>query len=264
MTFTKDYVQYKLDPVDDLQAGTYVANMEIKNLGSGTKRICDAGTVNVGNPCTADADCGTGYKAGSCFANYKTPSVGRVSFQVGTATSEKPIAGNCNSCHQGPDDTTLPNGNISPDGKKGFIFDQSGHHKLFDFYATDMCTACHDWEGQSATGDWSGAKPIARRVHALHNGANLTYPLTTVGHSDGDPGRNWDIPYPQDIRNCQQCHVDGTTSGTWATKPGRIPCMACHDSDAATAHAKIMTFDLTPLNPYSGDETEACATCHAP
>ncbi len=263
--FFADRIEYTLDPVDDLVAGTYVANVELKDRGSA--KVCKVGTTNAGQACGWDTECAASPKSGDCASvsgNYSTPSVARVSFQVGTATEEKVIAGNCNSCHQGPDDTKLPNGNLSPDGKKGFVFDFSGHHKLFDFNAIDMCTACHDWEGQSSTGDWSGAKPIVRRVHALHNGKNLTYPLTTVGHSDGDPGRNWDIPYPQDIRNCQQCHPAGTTSGTWATKPSRIACGACHDTDAATAHIKVMTFDLTPANPYSGDEIEACATCHAP
>ena len=55
-----------------------------------------------------------------------------------------------------------------------------------------------------------------------------------------------------------------TTSGTWQTKPARIPCMGCHDADAATAHIKSQVYDPTPANPWSGDEVEACQTCHAP
>jgi hypothetical protein len=46
------------------------------------------------------------------------------------------------------------------------------------------------------------------------------------------------------------------------TKPGRLPCMGCHDSDAATAHLQLNTWDPTPADPFSGDEEEACRTCH--
>ncbi len=250
--FTTASINYTLDPVDDLKPGTYIANVEFKDLG---------------------ADSVT-YASG---VSYKTPSIARVTFQVGTATAELPVAGNCNTCHQGPDDTTLPNGNLSPDGKKGYIFDFSGHHKLFDFNATDLCTACHDWEPQlgttvasnatSANTDmylWTGAKPIARRVHAVHNGAALHYPITTVGASDTPSGRNWDIQYPDDVRDCQMCHPTGTTSGTWQSKPSRTACLGCHDADAATAHIKSQVYDPTPANPWSGDEVEACQTCHAP
>ena len=110
---------------------------------------------------------------------------------------------------------------------------------------------------------------IARRVHAVHNGAHLNYPNTTVAHGDGEPGRNWDIAIPIDLRTCDAtCHTSKApfntvaTSGTWKTKAARLPCGGCHDSDAAQAHFKAMTWDPTPANPYSGDEGEACQACH--
>ena len=98
----------------------------------------------------------------------------------------------------------------------------------------------------------------------MHNGANLTYPIATVAYSGGDPvaGRFWDITFPQDVRNCEACHVDGETSGSWKTEPSRLPCWGCHDNDAARAHMKIQTYDPTPADPWSGDEEESCATCH--
>jgi len=76
---------------------------------------------------------------------------------------------------------------------------------------------------------WGGGGAIARRVHAVHNGSSLVYPLQTVGYSNGDPevGRNWDITFPQDVRNCDgTCTALPDTSGTWATKPSRLPVMA--------------------------------------
>lgn len=221
-----DRIEYALDPVTDLAPGTYVINLEIGQLG----RVS--------------------------ATDYKTPSVKKVRFNVKTATEEKPIADNCNSCHQ----------NLQG---KGFVLDYSRHYKIFDDTAIDQCIACHDYQPQAAidtsgNGNWTGSKPISRRVHAIHYGSSLTYPLRTVDYSGGDPiaGRNWDITLPQDVRNCQSCHTDGETSGTWATEPSRLPCSGCHDDDAAMTHMKINTYDPTPLDPWSGDEEESCKACH--
>jgi len=52
------------------------------------------------------------------------------------------------------------------------------------------------------------------------------------------------------------------TSGSNVTKPGRIACNGCHDTDAAIAHTTLMTLDPTPENPWSGDEQESCQSCH--
>jgi len=140
--------------------------------------------------------------------------------------------------------------------------DYPRHNKLFKNDAVDQCGACHDYQPQVATGQWSGALQISKRVHAVHNGANLSYPNDTVGYVDPVAGRNWDITFPQDIRNCQACHSDATSSGAWKTNPNRSACWGCHDTDAAQAHIRLMTFDPTPSDPWSGDEQESCSTCH--
>lgn len=183
--------------------------------------------------------------------NYKTPSVAKTLFQVKQAAVELAPAGNCGRCHQGPKGT-------------GFVLDFSRHNKIFDNTAVDQCGGCHDYQSASATGGWNGARPIAKRVHAVHNGSALNYPLATVDYSGGDPvpGRNWDITFPQDIRNCETCHPAGTTSGSWKTEASRLPCSGCHDSDAATAHFKLMTYDPSPADPWNGDEEESCKVCH--
>ncbi|MBI5513338.1 MAG: OmcA/MtrC family decaheme c-type cytochrome [Deltaproteobacteria bacterium] len=184
--------------------------------------------------------------------NYLTPSVATLAFQVKSADAEPLIAGNCNSCHQNS-------------MGQGLIIDPSRHNKLLTTNALDQCGACHDAQPQAATGAaWSGARPIGRRIHAIHNGANLNYPLATVDYGNGDPvpGRNWRITFPQDTRNCETtCHTPGT-SGTWATLPARLPCSGCHDSEAAMSHMRLQTYDPTPADPWSGDEQESCGTCH--
>ncbi len=222
VTWTPASIQYRLDPVDDLASGTYVVSVELKDRG------------------------------GVTTSNYRTPSVAKRTFQVKQAMEEKPPAAGCDTCHQ------------SPETKKGLVFDFYRHYKVLDANAPDQCGACHDNQNSSVTGSWGGAGAIARRVHAVHAGATLSFPLLTVGYSNGDPvpGRNWDITFTEDLRNCQVCHADGQTSGSWKTKPSRLPCGGCHDSEAATAHMTVMTVDPTPASPFSGDEVESCRTCH--
>ncbi len=152
----------------------------------------------------------------------------------------------------------------------GYILDFRRHYKIFNDTALDQCGNCHDYQPQNATSagggswGWTGARPINRRVHGVHNGDALNTPLATVDYGNGDPvkGRNWNIAFPQDIRNCQVCHT-AETSGTWATSPARLPCSGCHDADESLAHMRQQTFDPTPADPWSGDEEESCPVCHS-
>lgn len=184
--------------------------------------------------------------------NYQTPSVAKVTFQVKTPKEELAVAGNCASCHQ------AANG-------RGFVLDFLRHYKIFDNTAVDQCGACHDYQPREATGEWAGGHPIAKRVHAVHFGAGLNYPIETVAYANRDPikGRNWKITFPQDVRNCETCHPARTTSGSWKTEASRLPCLGCHDSDAAKAHIKLQTYDPTPASPWNGDEVESCKVCHS-
>ncbi|MBI5485729.1 MAG: OmcA/MtrC family decaheme c-type cytochrome [Deltaproteobacteria bacterium] len=232
---TTGSITYALDPVDDLVSGTYVVDIE----------FADHGRVSP-SPSTAPA------------VNYVAPTVARITFQVGTATEELPPARNCSTCHEGPEGT-------------GYIVDVSRHNKVLNDTAVDQCGNCHDYMPQYVAGmssfvagNYQGARPISRRVHAVHYGSSLNYPLATVNYANGDPvkGRNWAITFPQDVRNCEACHPDGTTSGSWLTQPARLPCSGCHDSDYATAHMLLQTYDPTPTDPWNGDERESCPTCH--
>jgi hypothetical protein len=149
----------------------------------------------------------------------------------------------------------------APDGR-GFILDFARHYKEFDNAAIDGCAGCHDYQNGHSYGEWYGGKPISKRVHAIHIGSDLTYPNLTVGYNDPVKGRNWDITYPQYIKNCESCHANGTNSDSWKTEAARLPCSGCHDKDAASAHFKLQTYDPTPADPWSGDEEESCQTCH--
>ncbi len=219
--WTTGAITYTLDTVDDLEPGTYIASVEIADIG----RIDGS--------------------------NSKTPSVAKTTFQVGMADEEPAVARDCGSCHQGPDG-------------RGFVLDFPRHYKIFDNTAVDQCGGCHDYQPRDPVGTWEGARPISKRVHAVHFGSSLNFPNTTVDYN-ADPmtGRSWDITFPQDVRFCEACHPAETSSGSWATKPARIPCSGCHDSEAATAHMNVMTWDPTPADPFSGDEEESCRVCHS-
>ncbi|NJD62597.1 MAG: OmcA/MtrC family decaheme c-type cytochrome, partial [Deltaproteobacteria bacterium] len=238
--FSAANIQYTLDPVDDLAPGTYIVHVEY-----------------------ADAQRGPGNPPEPPMVDYRTPSVAVATFNVktdklsasqkGADGTEKPVAGNCTACHWSSAGT-------------GFVLDNPRHNKIFDEKTTDRCGGCHDYlSGQKpdATTQQRYAGSLSNRVHSVHNGAALNYPTTTVGHEETSAfGRNWRITYPMDVRSCESCHPASTTSGTWKSNPNRLACMGCHDSDAATNHMKINTFDPTPLAPWSGDEQESCKTCH--
>lgn len=189
-------ITYTLDQVDDLDPGTYIVDIEFADHG----RVSPV-------PSTAPA------------VNYVAPTVARVTFQVKTATEELPPANNCDSCHQ-------QNG-------KGFIVDASRHNKILNHTAVDQCGNCHDYLPQNATGGtglsgWSGARPISKRVHAVHFGSSLQLPLLIVDYANGDPvkGRNWDITFPQNVRHCDTtCHLNDETSGTWAFVGSAAECL---------------------------------------
>jgi hypothetical protein len=226
-TWSTANLQYALDPVDDLVPGTYMINVEFADRGRGATGV------------------------------YRTPSIAVATFQVKQAAEEKPIADSCTSCHWST--------NAVGQGV-GYVLDPVRHNKPFNAQAVDQCGGCHNYKsGETvAARTWTtggGTKPISKRVHAVHNGAKLNYPVLTVDHEESIPGRDWRITYPMDVRNCESCH-SAATSGTWQTVPNRLACMGCHDADAAQAHMKSQVWDPTPTAPWSGDEAEACAACH--
>ncbi|MEO8605023.1 MAG: OmcA/MtrC family decaheme c-type cytochrome [bacterium] len=122
-------------------------------------------------------------------------------------------------------------------------------------------------------------------IHKLHRGDELVQkPYTVYGFGPTPPGYGIndfsDLRFPGDLRICASCHVDGsellppypgtalptlrtqldpaTGEALLADPPQTGPitsvCTACHDSDAATAHAQTQT---------APDGAEACFVCHA-
>jgi len=162
-----------------------------------------------------------------------------INFQVGTTNIESLVAGNCTDCH----------GDVR-------MHETSRAVPMIP----DICKSCHDNMNQlTGKTNWNnsqfgyGVSPLSRRVHGIHYGNYLDKPEEVV--SDGSLSH---VIFPQDVRNCTKCHI----SPSWNEKPSRVTCLACHDSNAAEAHATIMTADPTLSDPWSGDETETCEICH--
>jgi len=234
---------------------SYAANSWRKNDGDDPKATWTTGAVTYQLDDVATVEPGT-Y---TIFAYYRKLSsdpysMAIVNFQVGTGTAEKKIATNCADCHG---DTKM--------------------HGSYPF-DVDVCGSCHDYRRQvvdrqagdpaDGWGVWAvsgrsnmgfGAAPISRRVHGMHYAAYVNYPEEIHGSSTTKLTDVAPIIFPQDVRNCVKCHSD---LDTWTQKPGRVPCLACHDDDATKAHGALMTYDPTPVDPWNGDEQESCEVCH--
>jgi OmcA/MtrC family decaheme c-type cytochrome len=121
-------------------------------------------------------------------------------------------------------------------------------------------------------------------IHKLHRGENLEQqPYIVYGFGPSPPGYTahdfGELLFPGDLRICESCHEEGTElippfPGTALptlrtkldpatgnevpadppqTEPITSVCTACHDSDAAIAHAQTQT---------APDGAEACSVCH--
>jgi len=201
---TADTVTYQLYPITNLTAGTYTVYAEVRRASSG---------------------------------NY---SIGKLNFQVGTATVEALPATSCADCHA---DTVI-----------------HSTSRALPYTEVDLCKACHDYKRQDATRtSWTSGQygfrvgPLSRRVHGIHYGRYVHKPQEIQSHDYSE------VIFPMDVRNCTKCH---STSTSWKEKPGRLACFSCHDSDDAIQHGNLMTYDPTPADPWGGDEWETCTVCH--
>jgi OmcA/MtrC family decaheme c-type cytochrome len=135
------------------------------------------------------------------------------------------------------------------------------------------CVFCHNPVGNDAAERPAGEAPesidFKRMIHRIHTGEELTH-----DYSIGDNSFN-EVRFPGDRRDCQKCHAPDTEQiaenpppGLLATETPRdwytpmqhyaAACLGCHDSQAAAAHAFVMTA------PFPSGPVESCAACHGP
>ncbi len=146
----------------------------------------------------------------------------------------------CNQCH----DPLAAHGDVRVDAK--------------------LCVLCHS--PQTTDADTGNLLDMRVFIHKIHRGENLPsvkaggkYHIIGFNQTDVDYST---VVFPQDIRNCQNCHegrnpaAKPSQSDVWYTKPARAPCGACHDD-----------IDwVTGANHAGGPQADdsACASCHVP
>jgi OmcA/MtrC family decaheme c-type cytochrome len=138
-----------------------------------------------------------------------------------------------------------------------------------------FCVMCHNPNASDAGPRTAGNGPppaesisLARMIHRIHTGEELTQEYSVYGHSNTPTPFN-EVTYPGDRRNCLACHANAAAyvppvaSGALNTValrdyfspqgPATAACLGCHDNRDAAAHAYLNTA------PFG----EACGTCHA-
>lgn len=143
---------------------------------------------------------------------------------------------------------------------------------------TQECVICHNPNNDDSSQRPAAQAPpesiqLARMVHHIHTGENLTHDYTIYGYQGSKNTFN-DILFPGDTRDCAKCHAD-VAAGAQQTyevplgdallpvatprdyytpmQPTAAACLGCHDSKAAAAHAFLNTATFG----------EACAVCHS-
>jgi OmcA/MtrC family decaheme c-type cytochrome len=126
-----------------------------------------------------------------------------------------------------------------------------------------LCALCH--QPQTTDPDTGNTVDFKVMIHKIHMGEHLPSvakgtPYQIIGNANSlhDFGT---VAFPQDIRNCQNCH-EGTNasakpaqSDVWYTQPTAAACGSCHDDVNFT----------TGANHAGGAQPDsACAKCHTP
>lgn len=162
-----------------------------------------------------------------------------------------------------------------PDGEKvtttwAKVNDQTSclacHDKAaFGFHGTSarrdvkLCVLCH--QPQTIDPDTGNTMDMKVMIHKIHAPGKLSKPYIIYGNAQSVHDYSH-VTYPQDLRNCDNCHegIDPSKkpamSDVWYTKPSRAACGACHD-----------TVDwVTGANHVAGPQLndDGCASCHQP
>ncbi len=127
-----------------------------------------------------------------------------------------------------------------------------------------LCVLCH--QQQTVDPDTGNTVDMKVMAHKIHRGENLPSviagtPYQIIGNAQSLNDFST-VAYPQDIRNCANCHEGtvatnkGAGSAVWYTNPSREACGSCHDN------INWLTGANHPAGPQADDN--ACASCHQP
>jgi OmcA/MtrC family decaheme c-type cytochrome len=256
---------------DKLQA-TYERDGEFTNFGDGTYRYKYATNVN-----DLPADILAQAKQEGLNLSYKPDLTHRVAIQFDGGPNPQnpfydfvPVTGdtggdifhmqiaetvNCNRCH---DELGMHGGNRVD---------------------VEYCVTCHNPGSSDANS--TNTVDMKVMIHKLHRGANLPsveaggeYAIYGFRDSKHDYSH---VEFPQDIRNCQNCHVGtGTTNDfyedvlltnqgdNWNEFPSRAACGSCHDDVNFDNHAGGQPDDSKCVSCHStGERAGSPAESHA-
>lgn len=127
-----------------------------------------------------------------------------------------------------------------------------------------LCVLCH--QPQTIDPDTGHSVAFREMIHKIHFGPNLPSvkagtPYQIIGYRQAVHDYS-DVTFPQDIRNCDNCH-EGTVasnkptqSEVYFTEPGMQACGSCHDDINWATGANH------PGGPQTDDS--ACSSCHQP
>jgi OmcA/MtrC family decaheme c-type cytochrome len=135
----------------------------------------------------------------------------------------------------------------------------------FGFHGTSarrdvkLCVLCH--QPQTIDPDTGNTMDMKVMIHKIHAPGKLSAPYIIYGNAQSIHDYS-EVTYPQDLRNCDNCHegIDPSKkpamSDVWYTKPSRAACGSCHDT----------VNWVTGANHVAGPQLNdnACASCHQP
>ncbi|MGZ8869320.1 MAG: OmcA/MtrC family decaheme c-type cytochrome, partial [Thermoanaerobaculia bacterium] len=124
-----------------------------------------------------------------------------------------------------------------------------------------LCVMCHST--QTADAETGNSVNMAEMTHRIHAPGLQKTPYVIWGNQNSIHDYS-EVTYPQDVRNCDNCHV-GTNAANvpaqadvYLTKPSRRACGACHnDVNFATGEGH------GPGVPPQTDDSQ-CNRCHIP
>jgi OmcA/MtrC family decaheme c-type cytochrome len=158
---------------------------------------------------------------------------------------------------------------------KNFVPNGSPVTKIRDVVGTPACNQCHDplalhggsrqkveicilcHQPQTIDPDTGNTVDMKVMVHKIHMGPNLPSgkPYVIIGHNQSVNDYS-EVTYPQDIRNCTQCHKDAQQVNNWMLNPTAVTCGSCHDN------VNFASGENHAGGPQKDDSK--CSLCHWP
>jgi len=132
---------------------------------------------------------------------------------------------------------------------------------------TQYCVMCHNPGTKDANS--GNVLTLATMVHKIHSGKILAEggeDYTIWGYHD-TPHDYAEVGFPQPVRNCVACH-DGSNPKTpqgdnWKSVPSKEACLSCHLDGASSGFYATHVNQLKLGSNAAAIPNSACASCHS-